>query len=478
MLKGKDLATVTSPNPWRFFALALGISWICWAGVILSGRNVFSFPTILLGAIGLFGPAASEILLLLRAHDPDLWNDYWKRVLDIRRISVQWHLVIWLTFPVIHITAIVIGTLFFNSPLPEFETARALLHQPWRIFPYFIFILLFGPLPEELGWRGYALDGLQARYSALASSLILGTVWSMWHIPLFFMQGTFQHDKLGFGSASFWFFMLGPIVASILFTWIYNNTNRSTLSAIFFHFMTNLSGELLPLDARSRFISLLLLILMSAIVCIVWGPSTLKRLNTPKSILSTSGNFLKRFFGKGAYPHQLSFFLTSAARKLILSPAKLANRLELNAASRILEIGPGPGYFSVEIARRLPKGYLLLLDLQMEMLQKARGKILRARLHNVGFTQGTASDLPFVQNSLDGVLMVAVLGEVKDPEKCLRQIREILRPHGWLSITEQPGDPDFLPLSHVRPLVERHGFEFVDLFGTPRNYTVNFRKRA
>ena len=91
---------ISKADPWKFFALALGISWFFWMWVILLGWNVFSFPAIVLGALGLFGPAIAEIILISRAHDKGKWRDYWQRVFDTRRIGKRWHLVIWLTFHV------------------------------------------------------------------------------------------------------------------------------------------------------------------------------------------------------------------------------------------------------------------------------------------------------------------------------------------------------------------------------------------
>jgi len=97
-------------------------------------------------------------------------------------------------------------------------------------------------------------------------------------------------------------------------------------------------------------------------------------------------------------------------------------------------------------------------------------------LHNVGFTQGDATNLPFDENEFDVVFLVAFLGEVSDKERCLGAIHKVLKPSGLLSITEQPGDPDFLPLSVVRSLAEKQGFEFVESYGKKKNYTANFRK--
>jgi ubiquinone/menaquinone biosynthesis C-methylase UbiE len=110
------------------------------------------------------------------------------------------------------------------------------------------------------------------------------------------------------------------------------------------------------------------------------------------------------------------------------------------------------------------------------MLEKTRRKLEAAGVDNVGFTQGDAISLPFDANEFDVVFLVAVLGEVSNPEACLKEIYRVLRPSGLLSITEQPGDPDFLPLSVVRSLAEKQEFEFVESYGKKRNYTANFRK--
>ncbi|MCK4471496.1 MAG: class I SAM-dependent methyltransferase, partial [Anaerolineae bacterium] len=116
---------------------------------------------------------------------------------------------------------------------------------------------------------------------------------------------------------------------------------------------------------------------------------------------------IKRNLGRGLFPHQTSFTLVLPLRRLILSPEQLADRLHLNGASQVLEVGPGPGYFSVEIARRLLKGRLELFDLQKEMLEKTRRRLETAGLRNVGFTQGDACNLPYSEDQFDVVFLVA-----------------------------------------------------------------------
>ncbi len=272
---GFSVEFLSYADPRRFFLLALGFSWLFWFPLAVSGFAPFSMPGIVLFSIGGLGPAVSELLLIFYTADRVHLRDYWERVIDVRRIGLGWLLLILLFFPVVNGLSLALDSFLYGSEL-ELVAEPGLLFDPVALVPFAVFILLFGPLPEELGWRGYALDGLQARWNALAASLILGVLWAGWHLPLFVMDGTFQ-SQLGWFTVMFWVFNLGLVFQSVLYTWIYNNTNRSTLSAILFHFMTNFTGEIMGLEGSARLIQFWLTVGVVVLVVVVWGPRTLIR---------------------------------------------------------------------------------------------------------------------------------------------------------------------------------------------------------
>jgi membrane protease YdiL (CAAX protease family) len=114
--------------------------------------------------------------------------------------------------------------------------------QPWYVaFIAFPYVLLTSVLGEEIGWRGYALPRLQARYSALVASLILGLVWNLWHLPLFAMAGNFHQDL------PLSLFLLQSLVLTLLMTWVYNHTRGSLLMAHLFHTASNVTFFMLPI---------------------------------------------------------------------------------------------------------------------------------------------------------------------------------------------------------------------------------------
>jgi uncharacterized protein len=265
-------------GPWLYFALVYLFSWAFTIPVALSGLNLLESPRLMVVyALGGLGPAVTAILLVYHTQDREGRRDYWRRIIDYKRIPLRWYGVIFLLVPAITGLAALLDWRLGGSGLNA-EPAVRLMGQPWLILPFIVFYLFFGPIPEEIGWRGYALDQLQDRMSALTASLILGVAWAVWHLPQFFIRGTYQY---GLGSGA-WLFLAAIVVNAIFYTWIYNNSAHSTLSAILFHFMQNFTGELFDLSARAELYALGLAIVVALLVLILWGPRTLTR--PPKAV--------------------------------------------------------------------------------------------------------------------------------------------------------------------------------------------------
>lgn len=142
-----------------------------------------------------------------------------------------------------------------------------------------------------------------------------------------------------------------------------------------------------------------------------------------------------------------------------------------------MEVGPGSGFFSPEIARRVPNGRLELLDVQPEMLAHAKRKFGDFLPPNVGCIAGDASEeIPFDDASFDVVLLVAVLGELPNPEQGLKSFFRILRPGGVLAVHEHLPDPDIIWPKRLHLLTAAQGFRFLRRSGPSWNYTALFEK--
>jgi uncharacterized protein len=199
-------------------------------------------------------------------------------LLSFKRISAKWYLVIFLFVPILNGLAALLDLLTGGTGATWGETALNALTNPASIILSILFATLF-PFIEELGWRGYLLDRLQEKYSALVSSLILGILWSLWHLPTFFIRDSYQ-ASLGIGTPAFWLFFAGIIPLTFVFTWIYNNTNRSTLAVILFHAMVNFTGELFTLSERADNLSIALWFVAAVGITAIWGAKRLVREKT------------------------------------------------------------------------------------------------------------------------------------------------------------------------------------------------------
>ena len=141
-----------------------------------------------------------------------------------------------------------------------------------------IMSVVTGALGEELGWRGFLLPLLQQRFSALISSLIVGVIWALWHLPLWLLPG------YGWEAIPYWAFALVAISSSILFTFVLNNTGGSLVMASIIHLMINYGMSvvgilgLLPSPREGWIIVSLLYALYAILIVVSAGPARLSRL--------------------------------------------------------------------------------------------------------------------------------------------------------------------------------------------------------
>jgi len=177
--------------------------------------------------------------------------------------------------------------------------------------------------------------------------------------------------------------------------------------------------------------------------------------------------------GRGqVFPAAKARSLLNPLRRLVQSPGKTVAAMRLSADAHVLELGPGPGFFSPHIVGSVPRGRVVLADLQDEMLSLARDRVGTT---NVGFVQSDAMALPFASATFDAVFVATMLGEVPDPARCLAELRRVLRPTGIAAFAETRRDSDFFSLTQLKGLVEPHGLAFVERRGTRWQYVARFR---
>ncbi|MGD9162980.1 MAG: methyltransferase domain-containing protein [Desulfobacteraceae bacterium] len=179
----------------------------------------------------------------------------------------------------------------------------------------------------------------------------------------------------------------------------------------------------------------------------------------------------------GPMPYTKAGHLLNPLRGLILSPKKIVSRLHLKRGSKVLELGPGPGYFSPKVSKAIPEGKLILVDIQQEMLDMAKERLGKKGISNVEYRIGDATALPVESESIGVVFLVSVLGEVPDRHACIGEIYRVLQKNGILSITEfKFGDPDFISIEDLIKTVPSTGLKVHARYNGFFHYTANFIK--
>ncbi|HWQ47614.1 MAG TPA: type II CAAX endopeptidase family protein [Methanosarcina sp.] len=255
----------------KFFLLVFIISVPFWLIGDIAEQKLplpFNLPV---GALVLACPMIAALILIYRENGSNGVKQLLKRSFDFKRIKRKiWYIPIFFLMPCIIVLEYGLMKLM-EVPIPNFQF-------PVLMVPIFFVIFFIGGIGEEIGWTGYATDPLQGKENALKTSIILGIVWTMWHITPW-LQAHYTPLWVTGQSAT-------SILLRVLIVWIYNNTGKSVFAAIAFHATTNVSELVLFPIYGSYYDPVIAFIFMAvtvAIVIFLWGPKTLARYRYARS---------------------------------------------------------------------------------------------------------------------------------------------------------------------------------------------------
>jgi ubiquinone/menaquinone biosynthesis C-methylase UbiE len=159
----------------------------------------------------------------------------------------------------------------------------------------------------------------------------------------------------------------------------------------------------------------------------------------------------------------------------LITRARLREILEPRPGEHLLEIGPGTGYYTLELAAWVGEhGTVEIFDIQQEMLDHTIRAARERGLRNVNPTRGDAQQLPWDNDSVDAVILVTVLGEIPDQDAALREIARVLKPGGRLIVGELFGDPHMVTLGSLERRAAAAGLRFERRVGPKLGYFARF----
>jgi len=187
---------------------------------------------------------------------------------------------------------------------------------------------------------------------------------------------------------------------------------------------------------------------------------------------------LQLFKGRGEpCPTSWSWIVDNPLRRWDVRHA--LERAGLRAGETVLELGPGPGAFTVAAAQRVgSEGRLIAVDIQPGMIAQVNARVKAAGVTNVETHVASAFELPLPDASVDRAYLITVLPEIPDPVRALREVHRVLKPGGVVSMTEEFLDPDYPRRATTGAWAAAAGFEPDARFGNWWSYTLNFRKPA
>ena len=225
-----------------FFAITLAWTWICGFIPVILGITGTPIGTFIF-YFGGGAPSVVGLFIVFLTYSRAERRDYFKRCFSLKYMEWKWPVIVFSIFSIISTVCIYIGVNILGYDMPGMDYIHAIIGNPLMVPLVILISLVSGPLNEEFGWRGYALDKLIVRFGFLKASLLLGFIWAIWHLAWYFTPGQAQYNLLQ--DSLFDALMMVPslMLLSVFVSFVYIKTKRSILAGALVHMFSNLLGS-------------------------------------------------------------------------------------------------------------------------------------------------------------------------------------------------------------------------------------------
>jgi membrane protease YdiL (CAAX protease family) len=259
-----------------YWILALVISWLIWLPLIVQAQGWANFDApFALHYLAAFGPMIAAVVMTTYVDGTTGLRGLWER---ITRWRVGWRGWFAAALPLVLFVLALIVTRILGNPEPDLRQLGQANYLPYLGLGVIPLWIATNGLGEEIGWRGYALPHLQKAHSALGATLILGIMWALWHLPIFFYLESYR--RLGLGM--FPMFALGLVAGAVILTWLFNSTGGSILMVALWHAMFNAVTATQATDVTMQTVMSIAIMVIAVFIVIIFKPANLSR--EPKQV--------------------------------------------------------------------------------------------------------------------------------------------------------------------------------------------------
>ncbi len=248
-------------RPICFYLTAFAATWFFWIAAVFIGNATICTVAMLLGLIS---PAVTAIITVFTSRSKELKADFKRKILGFYKLRPLNLLLAMVVFALIVCASILLSTLFGQS-LGQFAFTEDFSFTGAGVGSALLTILLASVI-EEVGWRGYGEDSIAQYCSWFRESVLFGCIWALWHLPLFWIPGTYHFGLRELGIGYMLNFLVSVAPMGFITTWVYVKNGRSMLASIIFHLFVNFTQERIAMTPVTKCVETLVVVIAAVVV--------------------------------------------------------------------------------------------------------------------------------------------------------------------------------------------------------------------